>query len=64
MPRIKIEDLPEDMTISKEGMRKITGGLLSKELPLIPHPLNSDHSTGSDVKSITITCNVGRIEVA
>ncbi|MBW2060986.1 MAG: hypothetical protein JRI95_05405 [Deltaproteobacteria bacterium] len=26
MPRIKIKDLPKDMTISKEDMKKVTGG--------------------------------------
>ena len=29
MARIKINDLPKDMKISKEDMRKITGGALS-----------------------------------
>ena len=30
MARIKINDLPKDMKISKEDMRKITGGALRK----------------------------------
>ena len=58
MPRIKIEDLPENMTISKEDMRKITGGFVLIERPV------GDESTGSDIKTIPLSCNIGRIEVA
>lgn len=28
MPRIKIEDLPKDMTITKEEMKKVMGGAI------------------------------------
>jgi hypothetical protein len=29
MPRIKIKDLPRDMKVSREEMKKISGGILS-----------------------------------
>ena len=52
MSRIKITDLPEDMVVSKEEMRKITGGYTDKEVMLgsaIPdNPFGyGDDDTGS-----------------
>ena len=42
MARIKIADLPEDQKISREEMKKVTGGLLIKPiffgLQLSPFP--------------------------
>jgi len=35
MARIKIKDLPKDKKISKEEMRKVTGGTLPIPLPSI-----------------------------
>ena len=34
MARIKIDDLPGDMVVSREEMRKITGGYVDKEIML------------------------------
>ncbi len=36
MARIKIEDLPEDQTISQQEMKIILGGSVSNELPHNP----------------------------
>ena len=45
MARIKIEDLPEDMKISKEEMKKVMGGVEPTTFPVI--------TTGSLSKGIT-----------
>jgi hypothetical protein len=36
MTRIKIQDLPKDMKISKDQMRKVLGGIDTAPLPEMP----------------------------
>ena len=58
MSRIRIEDLPKDMVISRQEMRKITGGYTDKDIMLgtaIPYnPLGNDSDgTGTSDTSET-----------
>lgn len=36
MARIKIKDLPADMTVSKDELKRVKGGLLTTSLRLFP----------------------------
>ena len=47
MARIKIKDLPKDMKVSKEEMRKIRGGLLSMTYSAVYLPISASYPTST-----------------